>query len=85
MGTACPLDSFPAVLRSCGGDCHYRKERALFQIQVFVLRAILGAAFAVVIARTFYPRTELVKVIGLAIIIVGLAYFAEYLKKRRRK
>ncbi|MFH0728673.1 MAG: hypothetical protein V2B19_20350 [Pseudomonadota bacterium] len=57
----------------------------MFQIQVFVLRAILGAAIAVVIARTFYPRTELVKVIGLGIIIVGLAYFAEYLRKRRRK
>lgn len=53
--------------------------------QVFFLRAILGVAFAVVIARTFYPRTEIVNVIGLGVIIVGLAYFAEYLRKRRRK
>jgi hypothetical protein len=52
---------------------------------VFVLRAILGVAFAVIIARTFYPHTELFKVIGLGIIIVGLAYFAEYLRNRRRK
>jgi hypothetical protein len=52
---------------------------------VVLLRALLGLAFAVVIARTFYPQTELVKVIGLGIIIVGLAYFAEYLRKRRRK
>lgn len=56
----------------------------MFSFQVFVLRAILGLAFAVVIARAFYPQTELAKVIGLGIIIVGLAYFAEYLRKRRR-
>jgi hypothetical protein len=40
--------------------------------------------FAVIIARTFYPETELTKVIGLGVIIVGLAYFAEYLRQRRR-
>jgi hypothetical protein len=49
------------------------------------MRAILGAVFAVVIARTFYPRANLVYVAGLAIILVGLAYFAEYLRKRRTK
>ena len=57
----------------------------MYPFQVFVMRAILGVVFAVVIVRTFYPHTELVKVIGLGVIIVGLAYFAEYLRKRRRK
>jgi heme/copper-type cytochrome/quinol oxidase subunit 4 len=52
---------------------------------VFVMRAILGAVFAVVIARTFYPNTNLTYVAGLAIILVGLAYFAEYLRNRRKK
>ena len=75
----------PAALRSSDSDCHYQRGRALHPFQVFIIRAILGAAFAVVIARTFYPQTELVKVIGLGIIIVGLAYFAEYLRKRYRK
>ena len=50
---------------------------------VFVMRAILGAVFAVVISRTFYPRANLTYVAGLAIVLVGLAYFAEYLRKRR--
>jgi heme/copper-type cytochrome/quinol oxidase subunit 4 len=51
---------------------------------VFILRAVLALVFAVFIARAFYPQTELVKVMGLAVIIVGLAYFAEYLRQRRR-
>lgn len=53
-------------------------------IQIFVLRAILALVFAVAIARAFYPQIEVVEVIGLGVIIVGLAYFAEYLRQRRR-
>ena len=53
--------------------------------QIFIFRAILGAVFAVVIARMFYPNANLFYVAGLAIILVGLAYFAEYLRKRRSK
>lgn len=52
--------------------------------QIFVFRAILGAVFAVVISRIFYPRANLVYVAGLGIILVGLAYFAEYLRVRRQ-
>jgi hypothetical protein len=39
----------------------------------------------VVIARTFYPDSNLTYVAGLAIILVGLAYFAEYLRKRKNR
>jgi len=53
--------------------------------QIFVMRAILAAVFAVVIARVFYPQANLAYVAGLAIILVILAYFAEYLRKRRKK
>jgi len=56
----------------------------LNSFQIFVLRAILGAVFAVVIARVFYPNANLVYVAGLGIILVGLAYFAEYLRVRRQ-
>jgi uncharacterized membrane protein HdeD (DUF308 family) len=52
---------------------------------VFVMRAILGVVFAVVLSRTFYPGTDLAYVAGLAIILVGLAYFAEYLRKRKNR
>ncbi|MGB5748115.1 MAG: hypothetical protein WBM69_14120 [Desulfobacterales bacterium] len=55
------------------------------QFQIFFIRAIIGAFLAVVITRMFYGRVHLAYVAGLAVIMVGLAYFAEYLRKRRDK
>ncbi len=49
------------------------------------MRLILGAVFAVIISRFFYPRANLIYVAGLGIILVALAYFAEYLRNRRTK
>jgi len=57
----------------------------LNQFQIFIIRALIGAGLAVVITRMFYGRIHLAYVIGLAIIMVGLAYFAEYLRQRRNK
>jgi len=50
---------------------------------ILVMRAILGAVFAVILTRMFYGRVEIFYVAGLAIILVGLAYFAEYLRNRK--
>ena len=55
------------------------------QLQIFVIRAVIGAVFAVVLTRMFYGRVHLVYVAGLAIIMVGLAYFAEYLRHRNSR
>ncbi len=55
------------------------------QFQIFIIRAVIGAVFAVVLTRMFYGRVHLAYVVGLAIIMVGLAYFAEYLRQRRNK
>lgn len=60
-------------------------ENILPPYQIFIIRAILGVVFAVIIARTFYPQLEVIKVVGLGIILVGLAYFAEYLRTRKRR
>jgi len=54
------------------------------QLTIFVIRAIVGLAFAAIITRMFYGRVNPLYVVGLAIIMVGLAYFAEYLRKRRK-
>jgi hypothetical protein len=54
------------------------------QFQIFVIRAIVGLVFAVVVTRMFYGRINPLYVAGLAIILVGLAYFAEYLRKRKK-
>ena len=57
----------------------------LNQFQIFFIRAIIGAFFAVVITRMFYGQVHLAYVAGLAVILVGLAYFAEYLRKRKSR
>jgi len=57
----------------------------VLKFQIFFIRAILGAVFAVVLTRMFYGRVHIAYVVGLAIIMVGLAYFAEYLRQRRNK
>ncbi len=51
---------------------------------IFIIRAILGAGFAVILSRMFYPDANIVYVIGLGCILVGLAYFAEYLRNRKK-
>ncbi|NOQ20146.1 MAG: hypothetical protein GQ571_09285 [Desulfobacterales bacterium] len=55
------------------------------QLSIFVIRAFVGLAFAAIVTRMFYGRINPVYVAGLAIILVGLAYFAEYLRKRKKR
>lgn len=52
---------------------------------IFVIRAILGVVFAVIATRMWYGSVEIPYVIGLAVILVGLAYFAEYLRHRKNR
>jgi len=53
--------------------------------QLFVIRAILGVAFALIATRMWYGEIAIGYVLGLAVILVGLAYFAEYLRNRKRR
>ncbi len=55
------------------------------KFHIFVIRAVLGAVFAVILTRMFYGRIEIFYVAGLAIILVGLAYFAEFLRNRKNR
>ena len=52
---------------------------------IFVIRAVIGLVFAVILTRMFYGRIDPIYIAGLAIILVGLAYFSAYLRKRREK
>jgi hypothetical protein len=52
---------------------------------VFIIRIVLGAVFAVLLSRFFFPDAGLHHVIGLGVILVGLAYVAEYFRIRRTK
>jgi uncharacterized membrane protein HdeD (DUF308 family) len=62
-----------------------QKDNELKPFQIFVIRAVLGVMIAVVITRAFYGSIHPVYVAGLAIIMVGLAYFAEYLRNRKSR
>ncbi|NNL75901.1 MAG: hypothetical protein HKO68_06155 [Desulfobacterales bacterium] len=55
------------------------------QLQIFFIRAIIGLFVAVVITRIFTGRIHIPYIVGLAIIMVGLAYFSEYLRKRKSR
>jgi putative effector of murein hydrolase LrgA (UPF0299 family) len=55
------------------------------QLTIFFIRTIIGLVFAVILTRMFYGRIDPIYIAGLAIILVGLAYFSEYLRKRREK
>ena len=61
-----------------GGDTWSR-------FHVFIIRSVLGVVFAVILSRVFYPDADIVYVVGLGIILVGLAYFVEYLRNRRKQ
>ena len=53
-------------------------------ISIFLIRAVVGLAFAAIITRMFHGSIDPGYVLGLAAILVGLAYFAEYLRKRKK-
>jgi uncharacterized membrane protein HdeD (DUF308 family) len=55
------------------------------KLNIFVIRAVLGAVFAVILTRFFYPNAHIVYVMGFAFVLVGMAYLLEYLRRRKSK
>ena len=51
---------------------------------LFFIRAIIGVAIAVVIARMFRGEASAMYVAGLAVILVGLAYALERYRKSKK-
>ena len=51
---------------------------------IFVIRAILGAIFAVLLTKFFYPNASFLGTAGFAIGLVGLAYITEHFRKRKK-
>jgi len=50
---------------------------------VFLIRAVLGVALAVVLMRVFFPQAAPAAAIALAVFMIAMAYMAEYLRKRK--
>ena len=53
------------------------------RFHIFVIRVLLGAAFAVFISRFFFKQIHIVAVVGLGIFLVGMAYLFEYFRNRK--
>ncbi|MEJ2154789.1 MAG: hypothetical protein P8X96_05610 [Desulfobacteraceae bacterium] len=52
---------------------------------VFIIRAIMGVLFGVLLSKFFYPKAPLVFIIGLCAALVVLAYVTEYLRQRSKE
>ena len=50
---------------------------------IFIIRIVLGAAFAVLISRFFYPDANPVYIAGMGVFLVGAAYLAEYFRNKK--
>ena len=50
---------------------------------IFIIRAVLGAAFAVLLSRFFFPDANLVYVACMGIFLVGASYIAEYFRNKK--
>jgi len=59
------------------------KGRILKRFYIFILRAILGAAFAVILTRMFYPQARIGYTAGLWGFLVGMAYVFEYFRAKK--
>ena len=55
------------------------------QYQLFIIRAIIGLGVAALLTRIFFQEIQPIRVVGLAIILVGLSYFSEYLRNRKKR
>jgi hypothetical protein len=54
------------------------------RIEVFIIRAVLSGIFAVLVSRFFFQERPLLKVVILALALLGFAYLFEYLRRRDR-
>jgi len=55
------------------------------RFNIFIMRAVLSAFFAVIITRFFYGRVEPLYVAGLAVFLLGMSYVTEYFRNKKRK
>jgi ABC-type Mn2+/Zn2+ transport system permease subunit len=52
---------------------------------VFIIRAVLGVVFGILMSKFFYPQAPLLFIVGLCAALVVLAYVTEYLRQRSKE
>jgi len=50
---------------------------------IFIIRALMGAFFAVILTRFFFPGSSWITTAGVGILLVFLAYVFDYFRNRR--
>ena len=55
------------------------------RLNILAMRIVLGAVFAVIMSRFFFPRASLIYAAGLGIFLVAMAYLFESLHNARSK
>ena len=50
---------------------------------VFLIRLVVGGGLAALLTRFFHPDQGLLAVAGLALVLVGLAYFFDYMRQKK--
>jgi len=53
--------------------------------EIFLIRLVLSIFFAFILSRFFFENMPMIKVFGLALILLGVAYLLEFLRKRNRE
>jgi hypothetical protein len=59
-------------------------ERTVPTIQKFIIRAVLGIVFGILLMRFFYPDAPIAFMGLLCAVLVGLSYLTEYLRRRKK-
>jgi F0F1-type ATP synthase assembly protein I len=52
---------------------------------VFIIRAVMGVVFGILLSKFFYPQAPLLFIVGLCAALVVLAYVTEYLRQRNKE
>jgi hypothetical protein len=62
--------------------CEVESLNFMPKYQIFIIRVLIGAAFAVFISRFFFKSINVFITGGLAIFLIGMAYVLEYFRNR---
>ncbi len=56
----------------------------MIKFNIFVIRAVLGAGFAVILMRMFYPDANYAYVGLLAVVLTSGSYLREFFRRRNQ-
>jgi uncharacterized membrane protein YoaK (UPF0700 family) len=66
-------------------EATHREGEHVTRFYIFVIRVIMGAIFAVLLSRFFFPKASIGWVIAIGVFLVGLAYLSERFRKRKKE